>query len=133
MSLSYQIDEGTHTIRVVGEGTFDVTHCEEFARAVAAELASRPGWPIVADCRELVWIPWPSEVRQVAMVLGELRSAYTGPVAIVLSRPVVFGLARMLATLVEPFGVRMMPFWEPLQAETWCMLESTSDTTTPVS
>lgn len=124
MSLTYRIDEGTRSIRVVGEGTFDVAQCERVARAIAVELGERPGWPIVCDCRDQTWVPWPKEIRQVAAVLGELRARFTGPLALVLGKPALFGMARMLSTLVEPFGLRMMAFWNLEDAESWAVLES---------
>jgi hypothetical protein len=133
VALTYSIDDAAHTLRVRGEGMLDVAHCDAVTRAVAAELSSRPGWPILADVRELTWVPWPNEVRQVAMVIMEMRAAYTGPIAIVVARPVVFGLARMLSTLVEPVGVRMMPFWSVEDAASWCAQQSPSATTSPAS
>ena len=119
MPLTYMMDEGTRIVRLVGAGTADIAHCDEVSRALARDLATRTGWAIVCDCRELTWMPWPDEIRQLAAILSERRAAY-GPLAVVLTRPARFGMARMLATLVEPFGVTMRPFWHAEDAEAWC-------------
>lgn len=119
MPLTYQLDEGARTVVVVGEGTADVAQCEVVARALAADLETRRGWPILCDFRALTWVPWPAEVRYLATMMGELRAFLTGPIAVIIEKPATFGMARMLAILIEPFGLRMMPFRSLDEGTAW--------------
>jgi hypothetical protein len=120
MPFIYEIDEKAGVLRVEGRGDADLAGAEELLRAVAADLRSRPGWPILCDVRELTWVPWPNEIRKMASLLYEVRSVITGPVGVVTERPALFGMARMLSMLVEPVGVRMAVFRLTEDAESWC-------------
>lgn len=120
MPVTYRIDEDERVVRVLAEGAADVAHVADVARTLAADLAPRPGWPLLCDCRQLSWLAWPNEIRQIASILFEFRSVLTGPIAVVLARPAAFGMTRMLSTLIEPFGIHMMPFWDGSAAERWC-------------
>lgn len=131
--ITYVVDDRTKWVFVRGEGQADVAHCEVVARALAADLHDRPGWPILCDFRELAWVPWPHEVRQLSQTLNELRDAFTGPLAVVVEKPAVFGMARMLSTLVEPFGIRMMAFRELDEAVSWCRKEAVGAVVPPAS
>lgn len=120
MPFSYTLNDAEGMVRMVGAGEASLAETEQMVRALASDLRSRPGQPLFCDVRELDWVPWPNEVKIVASLLYELRSSFTGPVAIVTEKPAIFGMARMLSMLVEPAGIRMAAFRCPAQAKLWC-------------
>ena len=107
-----------------------VTAAEIFAyfAELAADPALRPNLAVVADCREVTGMPTFAELGAVAdaepRTPPELRPTHA---AVLVSTPWLFGIARQFASLAEPKGIRVMPFYDRDEADRW--LVATRDST----
>ena len=100
----------------------DVTGAEIFAyfAQLAADPALRPNLTVVADCREVTGVPTFAELGAVAdaepRTPSKLRPTHA---AVLVSTPWLFGIARQFASLAEPNGIRVMPFYDSDEADRW--------------
>jgi len=100
----------------------DVTAGEILAyfAELAADPALRPNLVVVADCREVTGVPTFAELGAVAdaepRAPRDLRPTHA---AVLVSSPWLFGIARQFASLAEPKGIRVVPFYDRDEADRW--------------
>ncbi|MCI0566674.1 MAG: hypothetical protein L0Z52_00610 [Acidobacteria bacterium] len=85
----------------------------------------RPGYGMIVDTRNLDYVPSLEDARRLAELFRELKSTVEGGIAVVVEGTARYGVAQMIATLLENRGVRMAAFKDSAAAEAW-LLESQS-------
>ncbi len=93
--------------------------CRSVIRDLAREPGFRPEFTVLADLREIVWVPAMDETRVVADLLHDHRDDYRSRIALVVRPGVRYGVARMLATLAHLRGLDMEAFTELEDARLW--------------
>jgi hypothetical protein len=120
MPITYQIDKGARIVRAVARGDVSLEEERRFLDAFLRDPDHMPGFGILLDNRERGLPASSDQVRGMAEafetnreVVGEAR------MAIVVSREVSLGLARMFALLTEEASVLTEAFRDINEAEAW--------------
>ena len=119
MPYRYVIDPAARLITVVGEGPADLAATEAIMRGLPADPAHRADFDALVDARSLDYTPTFHEAQQIRSVFHEVRDAYRGRIAVVVSGTVRFGVTRMVSQLVEASGIRMEAFRDLESARHW--------------
>ncbi len=120
MPITYQIDKDAEIVRAVARGDVSLDEERRCFEAFLADPDHEPGFGILLDNRER-GIPASSEhIRGMARAFQDRREE-VGParMAIVVSREVSLGLARMFALLTDDTPVDAQAFADINQAEAW--------------
>ncbi|MGH2567122.1 MAG: hypothetical protein ACRDGA_02200 [Bacteroidota bacterium] len=86
---------------------------------VARDSRFKPSYGLLLDLRLSTFTPTLLESYQLARTLRELRHSYKGPMAIVVSNTLHFGIARMIASFVEAEGLTLFAFQDFEEAKLW--------------
>lgn len=105
--------------RVLGMGHSHYEETETEIRGLAGDARFRPGWGVLVDTRELDYVPSLEDARRFAELFRELKEHFTGCIAVVVEGTARFGVAQMLAMLLENRGVQMGAFKDAQAAESW--------------
>jgi hypothetical protein len=100
---------------------------DDFMRALrAAESVAIAGRPraMVVDLRDVQRAPSLDEAQRLGEELGRLARRLVGPVVLLASRVVVFGVSRMIAAFAEVQGASVGVFRLPGDAEGWLATET---------
>lgn len=102
MPIKHRVDAETGILLVTRSGTID-THDEEQARRLReVDPKVVPGIPVLVDCREVEPADSVAVTQYLAdSVTGLAAYLQCGPVAIVVSTDVEYGMARMYQMLTE--------------------------------
>lgn len=119
MSFTHHLDATAGQLTVVGSGRSDYPETEAAIRWPAAQPAFEPRFAILADLRQLDYVPSFEEARGFAEVLKSQRPLLQGPVAVVVEGVVAIGIVRLIAMLARFNGVRMQAFHDPARAQQW--------------
>ena len=119
MSYEIQFEPWAERVRVLGSG---LSHYEETAEAIR-DLAADPrylrGYGVILDARDLDYVPSLEDAKRYAELFRGLRSSFQGGIAVVVEGTARYGVAQMIATLLENRGVTMAAFRDPAAAEAW--------------
>ncbi len=119
MAYAYTVDDRARLVRVVADGPSDVGAIVTFIRELAADGAFEPGFGVLFDARRSAFVPSAMDVQQILATLSSVRARFGGRVGLVPAAGVMFGVARMLATLAESQGVHVAAFTDPDEAAEW--------------
>jgi hypothetical protein len=102
MPIFHRIDSETGILHVTRSGSID-THDEETAfRTRKSDPNIHPGMPVLVDCREVTPPDSTRVVQYLASKVTRLASRLDcGPVGILVSSDVEYGMARMFIALTE--------------------------------
>jgi len=119
--MPYQIhfEPWAERVRVLGSGRSHYEETEEAIRGLATDPRHLPGYGVLVDTRGLDYVPSLEEARRYAELFKELKSAFAGGIAVVVEGTARYGVAQMIATLLELRGVKMAAFREIAAAEAW--------------
>lgn len=103
------------------DATGVVTYAEVYKAIddIMAHPAQVAGRKILVDGREVTGVPSAAELRMIAHDIKPLIAAGIGPMAIVTSRPLVYGVARMFAVFAEVYGMDVQVFYQVDDASRW--------------
>ncbi len=118
MPITFSVDHERRRVSTRAEGLLTFA---DIAAHVDAELQQRdPAFDELFDATGAVAEVTAAEVGSLTLRAAEvLRKRPVGATAIVATQPVVFGLARMYATLCEALGVRVGVFRTVPDADAW--------------
>lgn len=106
-------------VRVLGSGTSHYEETEKAIRGLVADPRYLGGFGVIVDTRALDYIPSLEEAKRYAELFRDLKSAFAGGIAVVVEGTARYGVAQMIATLLENRGVGMAAFKDPTAAEAW--------------
>jgi len=122
MPLTYHIDPDSRVLLVRGEGVFTQPERMQTMLAWIKDPAFKPGLDTFCDFSAAESTPKLSELREVVATIGE-RAQAIGPkkVAILASKPVTFGVARVFEALaqVEETSLQVKVFFDREMAWAW--------------
>jgi len=119
MPYTHELDATAGQLTVVGSGRSDFRETEAAIRWPADQPAFESRFAVLADLRELDYVPSFEEARGFAEVFKSQRLLLQGPVAVVVEGVVEIGIARLIAMLARFNGVRMQAFHDPARALQW--------------
>ena|SRR5215471_17791556 len=119
MPYRIEFEPWAERVRVLGIGASRYEETEAEIRGLAVDARFRPGHGILVDTRGLDYVPSLEDARRFAELFREMKDAFSGGIAVVVDGTARFGVARMIATLLEMRGVSMGAFQEPAAAEAW--------------
>lgn len=106
---------------IVVDGGYDEAELERAKQNALHDPAFRPGMPVLIDSRKTSVAPSRGGVAERAAFLAGLRPRVGPRCALVVSDPLHYGLARMLAAFGEPQGLEIQVFQDPEHAEAWLL------------
>jgi hypothetical protein len=116
MPFSFHVDENARVFHIQAIGEVNDSELMELSDRLQHEVAFVAGYPILCDCSKLTAVLISSNL------IGSLARAArsrTNFVAIIASRPVVFGLARMYQMFSDPEDARIRVFSRAEEATAW--------------
>jgi hypothetical protein len=120
MPLTWAIDREAGIVRVTAQGQVSLEHERDSLLRILAHPDHTPGLGILLDNRERRPAATPDHVRAMAGVVSEVPDRLGRmKLAIVVSRDVSFGMARMFAILSEASTMRTSIFRDVDEAEAW--------------
>jgi proline iminopeptidase len=120
MPITYQIDKGAGIVRTVARGDVDLEEERRCLESFLADPDHQPGFGILLDNRERGLPASSDHVRGMAEAYEEHQNTVgNARMAIVVSREVSLGLARMFALLTERATVETEAFRDINEAEAW--------------
>ena len=120
MPINYQIDKDAGIVRTVARGDVDLEEERRCLEAFLADPDHQPGFGILLDNRERGLPASSDQVRGMAEAYEEHQNTVgDARMAIVVSREVSLGLARMFALLTERATVETQAFSDINEAEAW--------------
>ena len=119
--MPYTIDIQPERRRVVvtGTGKPDIGETMATMRRLAADPAYEPMFGILADMRELEYVASFEDLIVMRDGFDELKASYTGPIAVLVSDLLRYGIARTISGLTGLIGIRIEAFREPAAADAW--------------
>jgi len=124
--MPYAIDIQPARRRVVvrGLGKPDLSDTVEAMRRLAADPMHSPGFGVLADMRELDYVASFDDLIVMRNAFDELKSSYTGPIAVVVPDLLRYGIARTISGLTGMIGIRIEAFREMTAADAWLEAET---------
>ena len=126
MPVTYEIDQtGVIRTRCVGDVRFAevLAHFDELER----DPRCPPHLDVLLDLSELDSIPESDQLRVVAERIGKASPRVRfGACAVVVSRTVVYGMARVVETFAESYFTASHVFWKLTDAEEWLEAQRSS-------
>jgi len=123
MGLEYKIDVDAHVVRVTVTRDTSVGEIRNAVKAVIADPLFGSDMSILADFRELRWIPSTQELKQVAELVGAVAKHVKRRTAMVVSNDLVFGAVRIFSLLAKAKGFQTRPFKDMDKACEWLELQ----------
>ncbi|MFZ5623834.1 MAG: hypothetical protein ACOY71_05325 [Gemmatimonadota bacterium] len=119
MPYDYAIDQriGRIHVRVVGLRSY--AEIVGLIRSILEDPLYRATHDVLADLCEQRYTPRLEEAWSLAQLLGSIRPAITGRVALLLRPRFGYGVANQVAAFAASAGVAMRPFTLRLDAERW--------------
>jgi hypothetical protein len=119
--MPYQIrfEPWAERVRVLGSGPSDYEETAAAIRGLAADPRYPRGYGVIVDTRDLDYVPSLEDANCYAELFRELKSTFGGGIAVVVEGMARYGVAQMIATLLENRGIRMAAFKDPVAAESW--------------
>ncbi len=106
---------------VVVDGPYDDDELRAAWNRAFSDPAFSEGMPALIDSRKTLANPTRAGVVARADFLAGLRSRIGARCALVVSDPLHYGLARMLAAFTESSGLEIQVFEDPARAEAWLL------------
>jgi hypothetical protein len=125
MSIEYVLDPARQRLTIVGRDPVGEPDVVEWLERQAVDGAWAYG--ALVDLRLVAWNPTTEEIRRIlrwVVTLSVLRGP-RGPVAVVATQPVLFGMAHMYAALSDQ---AVEAFYELAEAERWLAEQQTPPT-----
>ncbi|GJQ19965.1 MAG: hypothetical protein HBSIN02_03200 [Bacteroidia bacterium] len=119
MPFDVQVDADHARCTVRGYGSFDFKQAVDALLAVTRDSRYAPGMALHFDVRKMEFVPTPDESWKLALTLRSLRKTLTGKIAVVVSAPLHYGVARVISTYAAVGGIRMKPFLKEQEAIDW--------------
>ena len=119
MPYQIQFEPWAERVRVLGYGKSHYEETEEAIRDLAADPRYLRGYGMLVDTRNLDYVPSLEDARRFAELFRGLKSTVEGGIALVVEGTARYGVAQMIATLLENRGVTMAAFRDPTAAEAW--------------
>jgi proline iminopeptidase len=120
MPITYQIDKGSGIVRAVARGDVGLEEERRCLEAFLRDPDHKPGFGILLDNRERGLPSSSDQVRGMAEAFDAHREKVgEARMAIVVSREVSLGLARMFALLTEDASIHTEAFRDINEAEAW--------------
>src|SRR5713226_6702193 len=117
MPIEYVLDHARQRLTIIGRDPVGEPDVVEWLERQAADGAW--AYSTLVDLRFVNWSPGTAEIRSFLRQIGILAATHgqRGPVAIVATQPVLFGMAHMYSALSAQG--RVEPFYELAEAERW--------------
>ncbi len=123
MGFEYKIDVKAHVVRVTVTREISVGEIRDAVTAVTADPLFDGNMTILADFRELRWIPSTRELKEVAELVAAVTESVKRRTAMVVSNDLLFGAARLFSLLAKTKGVQARPFKDMDKACEWLELQ----------
>jgi hypothetical protein len=119
MPIEYVLDRARQRLTIVGRDPVGEPDVVEWLERQAAEGAW--AYSTLVDLRLVTWSPSTAEIRRFLRQIGTLSATHgpRGPVAIVATQPVLFGMAHMYSALSDHAAGHVEAFYELAEAERW--------------
>ncbi|MEP0821403.1 MAG: hypothetical protein HRF44_01010 [Ignavibacterium sp.] len=127
MPFDVQVDADHARCTVRGYGQFDFKQAADALIAVTRDSRFVPGMALHLDVRKMEFVPTPDESWKLALTLRSLRKTLTGKVAVSVSAPLHYGVARVISTYAAVGGIRMKPFLQEHEAIEWLTAHDPGD------
>ena len=118
MPLALEFDDPA-TFRVCASGQVTFDEVQEFRARILADPRLCCGTRMLVDGRDVRGAPSALELRTIAADMRPMLEKGLGPIAIVTSSQMVYGVARMFATFAELVNANISPFRDMGDAERW--------------
>jgi len=119
MPFELHVDEERNHVTVHGRGNFEFQESSETMISVSRDPRYVPGMTLHLDLCDMEFVPTPDETWRLALVFRSLKKSLTGKIAISVSNPLHYGLARIVATYAGIGGIRIKPFMAAEEAYQW--------------
>jgi hypothetical protein len=119
MPYQIQFEPWAERVRVLGSGPSHYEETEKAIRGLAADPRHLSGYGMIVDTRGLDYVPSLEEAKRYAELFRELKVSFAGGIAVVVEGTARYGVAQMIATLLELRGVKMAAFRDVAAAEAW--------------
>jgi hypothetical protein len=120
LSITYRIDTDASIVRVKLSGTLQSNEIEQTVAALLSDSAFQPGLNILSDHVALRDIASTDMVHGIIPLLRQLgERAGSCRCAVVVSRDVSYGMARMAAVYAQRTPVAVRAFRSGAEAESW--------------
>jgi hypothetical protein len=119
MSIDYIVDRPRHRLTIIGRDPVGEPDVVEWLERQAVDGAW--AYNTMVDLRPVTWSPSTEEIRRILRQIKTLSATHgqRGPVAIVATQPVLFGMAHMYAALSDQAAGHVEAFYEIAEAERW--------------
>ena len=119
MPIEYVLDRARQRLTIIGQDPIGEPDVVEWLERQAADGAWAYG--TLVDLRFVNWNPSTAEVRGFLRQIEILSATHgqRGPVAIVATQPVLFGMAHMYSALSDPVAGPVEAFYKLAEAERW--------------
>jgi hypothetical protein len=124
MPIEYVLDHARQRLTIIGRDPVGEPDVVEWLERQAVEGAWAYG--TLVDLRLVTWNPTTEEARRFLGRVGTLSATHgrRGPVAIVATQPVLFGMSRMYGALSDQTAGHVRAFYELAEAEHWLAEQS---------
>ena len=119
MPYRIEFEPWAERVRVLGSGESHYEETTEAIRGLAADPRYLPGYGVIVDARDLAYVPTLEDAKRYAELFRGLKSSFEGGIAVIVEGTMRYGVAQMIATLLENRGVTMAAFRDPAAAEAW--------------
>jgi len=117
--FSYEFVSDRELVVVTASGPIDFDSGLALGEAIPKEQFHSPARPVLVDLREMDFVPETPDIHSFARELPRLRTHFSGPIAVVTTPGLSFGLARMTCLLAEAAGFPMSAFDDVSAAHEW--------------
>ena len=118
MAYRYRILPAAGRVSVRGFGRTELIDCKNALTRIAQDARFRPHFDILADVRDVWSQPSFGDLLDLARFIAALDS-FHGRLAVVVGRPVQYGLTRMIQVPLGLRGYTVKPFWSVEAATDW--------------
>jgi hypothetical protein len=119
MSYTWTVDTRRGRATVVGTGAPTILETESAVLRLSRDPAFRTGYGVLLDVRDMSYIPSWADAQSYQRLFADLRTTYSGGIALVVRGTAPYGVARMLSVMFEFVGVKLGAFTELNEATAW--------------
>ena len=120
MPVRHEIDEAASLVLVELTGKVTAAEILTYYSALAQDAQLRPGLSVLADCRQVTAGPSFTELHLLATAKGKVPPTMRPRrAAVLVNKGWLFGIVRQFAALADGAGIRVMPFFDPVEAREW--------------
>ena len=120
MSITYTIDKNNRFIHRVVSGTVTSDEILAHITEILQHPDYQPGMKSLTELRAIQQSASPEDIRQIAnFILGRSKDVQGGRAALVVTKDVNFGMARMMELLTESSPLSIGVFRELTEAYEW--------------